>query len=92
MSDNTAQRAPAYFFYLAQGHCHSTAGEAARMLLHCYSGHRFRFNATDGQLLDAQHQDMALQIKRMNVHCTREVHERLNAMYGHTEYLGLRFL
>lgn len=28
MSDNTAQRAPAYFFYLAQGHCHSTAGEA----------------------------------------------------------------
>ncbi|MBD9402363.1 hypothetical protein [Comamonas sp. CMM02] len=47
MSDNTAQRAPAYFFYLAQGHCHSTAGEAARMLLHCCSGHRFRFNATD---------------------------------------------
>ncbi|MBD9402362.1 hypothetical protein [Comamonas sp. CMM02] len=34
---------------------------------------------------------MALQIKRMDVHCTREVHERLNAMYDHTECLGLRF-
>ena len=90
MSDNTAQRALAYFFYLAQGHCHSSARVAARLLLNCYNGHRFNFDVTDLRLLDAQHLDMTLQIMRMDAHCTREVHDHLNDMYGRTDF-GPRF-
>ena len=90
MSDITAQRALAYFFYLAQDHCHSGARVAARLLLNCYNGHRFTFDLTDLRLLDAQHLDMALQIMRMDAHCTREVHDHLNDMYGRTDF-GPRF-
>lgn len=91
MNDAIApERALAYFFYLAHGHCHSAAKVAARLLLNCYNGHRFQFDVTDLRLLDQKHLDMALQIMRMDAHCTREVHDRLNDMYGRTDF-GPRF-
>lgn len=93
MSDNTAttpQRALAYFFYLAHGHCHRAAKTAARLLLSCYNGHRFEFDITDLRLLDEQHLDMALQIMRLDAGIQREVHDHLNAMYGRTDF-GPRF-
>lgn len=93
MSDTTTitpRRALAYFFYLAEGHSHGAARVAARLLLNCYNGHRFSFDVTDLRLLDGKHLDMALQIMRMDAHCTREVHDRLNDMYGRTDF-GPRF-
>jgi len=86
----TPERALAYFFHLAHDHCHSAAKVAARLLLSCYNGHRFQFDVTDLRLLDQSHLDMALQIMRMDAHCTREVHDRLNDMYGRTDF-GPRF-
>ena len=86
----TPRNALAYFFYLAEGHCHSAAKVAARLLLNCYNGHRFNFDVTDLRLLDEMHLDMALQIMRMDAHCTREVHDHLNDMYGRTDF-GSRF-
>lgn len=82
----TPHRALAYFFYLAQGHCHSAARVAARLLLNCYNGHRFSFDVTDLRLLDQQHLDMALQIMRMDAGIQLEVHEHLNAIYGRTDF------
>lgn len=86
----TPERALAYFFHLANDHCHSAARVAARLLLNCYNGNRFSFDVTDLRRLDQKHLDMALLIMRMDAHCTREVHDRLNDMYGRTD-MGPRF-
>ena len=86
----TPKKALAYFFYLAEGHCHSAARVAAKLLLNCYNGHRFQFDVTDLRLLDDKHLDMALQLMRFDAHLTREVHDHLNAMYHRTDF-GERF-
>ena len=86
----TARRALAYFFYLAESHCHNAAKVAARLLLSCYNGHRFQFDVTDLRLLDEQHLDMALQIMRLDAGIQREVHDHLNDMYSRTDF-GARF-
>ena len=93
MSDTTTvtpRRALAYFFYLAEGHSHSAAKVAARLLLSCYNGYRFQFDVTDLRLLDGKHLDMALQIMRMDAGIQHEVHEHLNHMYNRTDF-GSRF-
>lgn len=86
----TPRKALAYFFYLAEGHCHGAAKVAATLLLSCYNGHRFQFDVTDLRLLDDKHLDMALQIMRFDARLTREVHDHLNDMYHRTDF-GPRF-
>lgn len=84
------RRILAYFFTLADGHCHGAARIAAALLLNLYNGHRFQFDLTDLRLLDERHLAMALALMRFDAHLTREVHEHLNAMYGRTDF-GPRF-
>lgn len=94
MSESQKQQDPrrilAYFFILADGHCHGAARIAATMLLNFYNGHRFQFDLTDLRLLDERHLTMALTLMRFDAQLSREVHEHLNHMYSRTDF-GPRF-
>lgn len=76
----------AYFFILADGHCHSGARVAAAILLTLYNGNRFQFDLTDLRLLDERHLTMALTLMRFDARISREVHIHLNELYGRTDF------
>ena len=84
------RRILAYFYILADGHCHSGARIAATILLSLYNGHRFQLDLTDLRMLDERHLNMALTLMRFDARISQEVHEHLNAMYGRTDF-GPRF-
>lgn len=94
MSTSSPERDPlrilAYFFILADGHCHSGARAAAGMLLSFYNGHRFQFDLSDLRVLDERHLQMALELMKFDARITREVHDHLNQMFGRSDF-GMRF-
>ena len=79
-----------HFFNLATNHSYGAARVAARLLLGLYNGERFQFDLTDLRLLDREHFGMAMALLQMDHRPSMEVHQRLNLMFGRTDF-GMRF-